>query len=597
MPPQKVVLARLLAKRAFDLPVMPAFILAAILSFATPQILAARRERRIDAWKPTHYDVAITLNNQLKLISKARTEVTVVTLKTGVAEIDLDFGELTIDSVTVNKRLSRFTRSAGLLVVKLPRAVNRGTHLVIAVVYHGKPKDGLVMTNDKDGRPSVVGDNWPNRAHHWIPSLDHPSAKATVSFSINAPVDNLVVANGRLASVQTTSGMTRTWNYTEAAPIPPYCMIFAAGRFAKLTADSTITPLSYYVPRSDEPFALRGFAPAGPSLKFFAETIAPYPYEKLALIVGATQFGGMENSSAIVFASTVFNPDPTTSTSPTFKIRDNLVALVAHEIAHQWFGDSVTEETWSDLWLSEGFATYFAGLFIQRTDGESAFRVYMKNAAYACFKYEQQNHRPIHDTETEDLFKLLNPNNYQKGAWVLHMLRSALGDTDFFRGIRAYYRRHERSTATTEDLRTALEQESGKDLKLFFRRWVYESGHPQYEVSWQWQDKTRTLRLELRQRQSGPAFPDTLPIEITSVSGKRQHINITPNSKETIELIPLDETPSSVDVDPNNLVLKEVTVKNSRRLVASTYNHLLDDRDDRLIAGRAPQTYADPKVP
>ncbi|MGH9882386.1 MAG: M1 family metallopeptidase [Pyrinomonadaceae bacterium] len=540
---------------------LSALILAAFFLLTVSWSFAARRERKIESWKPTHYGVAITLDEQLKQIVRARTEITVTTLQNGVSVIDLDFGELTVDSVTVDGRLARFNHSAGLLEVRLPKPVGKGTRLVIAVSYHGKPKDGLVLTNDKDGRPSAVGDNWPNRVHHWIPSLDHPSAKATVTFQITVPAANTVVANGRLNRVQTTSKSARTWIYTEAVPIPPYCMIFAAGQFAKLSpAEPTITPLEYYVQRSDAPLALRGFAPAVPSLKFFSETIAPYPYEKLALIIGATQFGGMENSSAIVFSSTLLNSKPTAPLSSTFGIPGSVVGLEAHEIAHQWFGDSVTGSTWADLWLSEGFATYFAGLFIQRTDGEAAFRVYMKNAADAYLSYAKQKRGPIHDTETEDLFKLLNANNYQKGAWVLHMLRSQLGDQNFFQGIRAYYNTHKDSTATTDDLRAALESASGQDLRQFFSSWIYGAGHPNYEVSWNWNGDKKLLLVRLKQVQPEAMFTNHLALDIVTAKGK-QRLVLTPNAKEHIEEIPLEGAPSSIEVDPENAVLKEIAVR------------------------------------
>src|SRR5215213_586848 len=166
---------------------------------------------------------------------------------------------------------------------------------------------------------------------------------------------------------------------------------------------------------------MKGFSPTIPSLEFFTETVAPYPYEKLAMIVGATRFGGMENSSAIVFTSTLFSRNSPVGMSKTYGVPSNNVTLIAHEIAHQWFGDSVTESTWSDLWLSEGFATYFAGLFVQRFEGEEAFQKYMEKAARNVFEYEKKSRTPIFDRDTENLMELLNENNYQKGAWVLHM--------------------------------------------------------------------------------------------------------------------------------------------------------------------------------
>jgi aminopeptidase N len=532
--------------------------LIALLTLCFAPAFAARTERLIDGWKPTHYLVALTFNKDLTEITSARAEITILCLKDSLSQIDLDFGELPIDSVTVNNRSAPYNRSVGLISIKLSQRVRQGRNLTVAVSYHGKPKDGLVLSLDKAGKPSAVGDNWPNRSHHWFPCLDHPSAKATVTFSVTAPAPDLVVANGKLDRVEHSSNTTRTWTYTESVPIPPYCMIIAVGGFALVEPPAETTLLAYYVPQSDRAYAMQGFAPANPSLKFFSQTVAPYPYEKLALIIGATRFGGMENSSVIVFSSTLFSArvEPL---SNVFKIREGLRDVIAHEIAHQWFGDSVTAATWSDLWLSEGFADYFAGLFIQRYEGEADFQRYMKNEADAYFNYEKNTRTPIHDTNTEDLFKLLNANNYQKGAWVLHMLRAELGDAQFFSGIRIYYEAHKNATATSEDLRAAFEQASGQDLKDFFARWVYGAGHPSYELSWQWNQKTNKLRMILKQLQPEPAFPNAVPIDILTANGKRRFI-LKPTGRQTVDEAKLDAAPTGINIDPDNTILKDARI-------------------------------------
>src|SRR5947209_1385485 len=436
--------------------------------------LAERHERVVDSWRPINYNIALTLNDQLTEITSARAEISIQVLKGALTILDLDFGEMPVDSVTVNNASAHFNQSNGRLNVELAKPANSNDKLTVVVHYHGRPKDGLVLTNDKAGRPSATGDNWPDRAHNWIPCLDHPSAKATVNFTVTAPARDTVVANGQLTATHNNSDTTRTWTYTEARPIPPYCMIIAVGEYAQSgPQEKTVTPLAYYVPQTERDYAQQGFSAAPFAVSLFSERVAPYPYEKLALIVGATRFGGMENSSAIVFASNLFENRKDSQMSSRFNIRRGLESVTAHEIAHQWFGDSVTESTWADLWLSEGFATYFAGLFIEKYDGEDAFRDYMKRDGDTYFRYERERRAPIHDTETEDLFKLLNPNNYEKGAWVLHGLRGLLGDANFFKGIRAYYLSHESKTASTEDLREAMEKASGMDLKEFFSRWVY----------------------------------------------------------------------------------------------------------------------------
>jgi aminopeptidase N len=531
------------------------------LLFLSSSALAARVERVIDNWRPQHYLVNITLNEQLTEITSASVRIN-LTIAKATREIEVEFGELTVDRVILNGSPTTYLRKDGKLHVDLAQAVGVGEAMVLEVDYHGKPQDGLILTKDKDGNPAAVGDNWPNRVHHWIPTIDHPSAKAPVTFNITVPANQEVVANGKLERVETTATGGRTWTYTESVPIPPYCMIIAVGQFAKVEATArAVTPLSYYVPLSERDLALKGFSPAAPVLDFFTNTVAPYPYEKLGLIVGATRFGGMENSSAIVFTSNLFNraATPAIGMSKRFGVPENNVSLIAHEIAHQWFGDSVTESTWSDLWLSEGFATYFAALFVERFEGEDAFRMSLNNAALAVFAYEKKKLVPIFDRDTENLMELLNANNYQKGAWVLHMLRSQLGDDVFFRGIRDYYTTHKNATASSEDLRAALEKTSGKDLRPFFARWVYDSGHPQYELVWFWLGK-RELRIVLSQRQPGHVFVDPVPVTISTASGKRE-IVLKPTGKLFIERVPLREKPTSIEVDPRNVLLDETTVK------------------------------------
>jgi len=285
--------------------------------------------------------------------------------------------------------------------------------------------------------------------------------------------------------------------------------------------------------------------------------VGAYPYEKLALIVGSTRFGGMENSTAIVFSSTLFDPRANAKLSRTFQIREGIVSLVAHEIAHQWFGDSVTQSTWSDLWLSEGFATYFAALFIRHTDGERAFMDYMAKARQTYLGSAESIKKPLHDKETEDLMRLLNANSYQKGAWVLHMLRAELGDKQFFEGVKSYYETHKNETASSEDLRIALEKTSGKNLKPFFASWVYGAGHPKYTFTWTWNRRTRKIRLNLRQTQEHPAFENDVPIMITTGRGG-QHVILKPTGKQTIRELRLNGAPTLVELDPENQILREI---------------------------------------
>lgn len=541
------------------------FVITLLLLATLTWALAERRERAVDAWRPIHFDVSLKFDDQLTEVVQAETKINIQVMKAPLTVIDLDFGQMVIDAVKVMDAPARFERAIGQLKVELPRPVNPGSVLTITVSYHGRPADGLILMTDKAGNPSATGDNWPNRVHHWIPCLDHPSAKATVNFNVTAPARDLVVANGQLTATRVNPDTTRTWTYREAHPIPPYCMVIAVGEYAESRPQpNTVPPLSYYVPQTDRDLAVRGFSAAPHAMRFFSERIAPFPYEKLALIVGATRFGGMENSSAIVFSSVLFNaPVDSQPLSPRFNIRRGLMEVTAHELAHQWFGDAVSIKTWSDLWLSEGFADYFAGLFIEQYDGKDAFREYMRLAAEKYFNYARGRRAPIYDAETEDLMKLLNPNNYEKGAWVLHMLRGMLGERAFYKGIRDFYLSHEHKTASTEDLRAAMERASGMNLKEFFARWVYMSGHPHYEASWSWRrgrGARGTLELHLRETQHDAPFLTPLPVDILTNTGTRRII-FRPSDRATSLFIPLSRKPLDVRFDPEQTVLKELVVR------------------------------------
>ena len=518
---------------------------------------AQRKERLIESWYPTHFNVAVIFDRSVSQLAAAVTAIDVTSRKDGLAMVDLDFGTLPVSDVTVDGRPVKFTQHDEKLDVYLAAPARLNQKLVISVSYAGVPKDGLIFSKDKDGFPSAIGDNWADRVHHWIPCLDHPSAKASVAFSVTAPSEYQTVANGIQLSKKANPDSTTTWVFSEARPVSPYNMVVAVGRFAsKRLKSASPVPINYYVPQSDGRFADRGFAPAAPSVLTFSNLIAPYPYKKLALIVGATRFGGMENANTIVFPPTYFqNFDTATKRSKRFGIPNSVVEVDAHEIAHQWFGDTVTQSTWSDLWLSEGFATYFAGLFLERQEGLARFKEYMRGNAQTDLNYEKSRRTPIHDTESEKLFDLLNPNNYEKGAWVLHMMRRMLGDRAFFAGLKTYYHRHKDGVATSEDLRLAMEKSSGRDLRNFFDRWIYKAGHPVYQIRWRSVAKG-TVELTLRQTQSDGAFVQPVTVEIRTTTAKRR-VRIMPESKET-SLTIKSANPLAIVVDPDEAILKEV---------------------------------------
>lgn len=291
--------------------------------------------------------------------------------------------------------------------------------------------------------------------------------------------------------------MTSIWE--TGVPISPYNMVIGATEFVVETvgtaacgrapvaarADGCID-VSYWVFAPDVENAARKFARADEMVDFFSRTIGPFPFEKMANVQSATRFGGMENASAIFYSEQGVASDPDDG-------------VVSHEIAHQWFGDAVTEASWSHLWLSEGFATYFGALFFEQAEGVDDFQSRMEEDRQIYIRSDVTAQPVVR--EEENLFDLVNRNNYEKGGWVLHMLRARLGDEVFFRGIREYYRRYLHQAVLTEDFQAAMEEASGQDLDRFFRQWLLEPGYPVLEISHEWDEAGRQIVLTVEQVQ------------------------------------------------------------------------------------------------
>jgi len=280
---------------------------------------------------------------------------------------------------------------------------------------------------------------------------------------------------------------------------------------------------------------------------FFDSLVGPFPYEKLALVQSTTRYGGMENASAIFF---------------TERLGDGQRGdgLVVHEIAHQWFGDAVTERGWAHLWLSEGFATYFASLFFEFVDGEAAARRSLAESEDRLMDSFEDAQRPIIEQEPADLFQLLNANNYQKGAWVLHMLRKLIGDDAFFDGVRRYYAEFVHGTALSSDFQRVMERSSGKDLGWFFEQWLRRPGYPEVEVRAVWDNAARALELGIKQSQPWPAFRFPLRIDVEG-HGFSLTRTFWVEELESRFAWSLPGRPDAVIVDPENGLLGPTKVE------------------------------------
>ncbi len=485
-----------------------------------------------------------------------RANAVVTVTKTGNDDqLDLDLLDLKVDKVSVDGRAVRFTQTPTELEVPLPRKAGRAPTYAVSIDYGGEVTDGLIARSDSAGRWTYFGDNWPNRARHWIPSIDHPSDKATVTWHVMAPIGRTVVANGKLMSTQSvldTYGRERMeWTWRESRRIPVYLMVIGAGPLAEFDLGDTdcglaelqrCVPQYVYTAPEQRDFLPGPFARAGEIVQFYSGIVGPFPYEKLAHVQSATRFGGMENASAIFYADGAIRRHTMTDD------------LIAHESAHQWFGDAVTERDWPHLWLSEGFATYFAALWDRAAHGDSAFKARMADIRRQVIDDSVVvPNRPVIDTTETNLLALLNHNSYEKGAFVLHMLRQQVGERAFFDAIRQYYARHKNATATTDDLRAEMEAASKQSLGWFFDQWLRRPGYPEITATWSYDSSARAVVVGVTQSNRFGTFQLPLTIAVVDSAGVQHRVTtrLSPEYSSPQVRIPVPTAPVQVLLDPN----------------------------------------------
>jgi aminopeptidase N len=376
--------------------------------------------------------------------------------------------------------------------------------LTFVISYKGIPADGLIYSKNKYDHRTIFGDNWPDRARNWLPCVDHPSDKATVDFEITAPDHYQVVANGIKVNETDLPDHFRYTHWKEETPLPPKVMTIGVADFAvDLSGYADGIPVYSWVYPEDKEKGFYDYAQATDILPFYMSKIGPYSYKKLANVQSKTIFGGMENADCIFYAE-----NSITGTRRSER-------LLAHEIAHQWFGDAVTETDYSHLWLSEGFATYLSALYLESKYGPDTLLSMLRTDRDEVIDFSKVYLSPVVDT-TKDYMKLLNAYSYQKGGWILHMLNNQLGDSAFWKGIRRYYARFKGANASTQDLESVMESASGRDLKDFFRQWLFTAGQPKLHLTWKYDEKTKLIHLTITQLQDKPFI---FPLDI-GIAGK-----------------------------------------------------------------------------
>lgn len=498
-----------------------------------------------------HYKFSIDLNDNNDTIY-GKADILGIRLQPG-NEISFDLvqampGQKGMKVSNVSGEGSSFKQQNNKLIISFqyPALVNDSFR--VKIDYYGVPSDGLIISKNKYGDRTFFADNWPDRAHNWIPCVDDPADKASFEFWVTAPSGYKVISNGVLTEEIITGENKLLTIWKEDVPLSTKVMVIGVAKFAiKTFADSPVgLPVSAWVYPQDSIKGFRNYSVAPAIVKFLSDYIGPFPYKKLANVQSTTRFGGMENASAIFY-----NEE---SASTNRSVED----LLTHEIAHQWFGDMATEKSFAHLWLSEGFATYFTDLYLESKYGTDSLNKRMQNEREEVIDFVKTSRKPVVDS-VSPYMQLLNPNSYQKGGWVLHMLRRQLGDPVFHQSIRTYYDMYKGKNATTEDLRAVFEKISGKNLDTFFRQWLYTAGMPKLNITWKNISKNKKVAITIEQLQETPF---QFPLEILLITGLRNNAEekLLITKKTETFYFPLKRPMLRLDIDFRTSLLYEGTV-------------------------------------
>jgi len=453
---------------------------------------------------------------------------------------------MVIDSAGFSESGIKWTHRENKLRITPERTMSAGFPGILRVKYHGIPADGLIISENKYGNRSFFSDHWPDRASNYIPCIDHPYDKATVDFIIIAPDHYEVVASGYLAEESHLRKNFKLTHWKEDVPLATKVMAFGAAEFDfRLEGTPENIPVWTYVYKENRNEGYNDYAAAIKPVSFFSWLIGPYPYEKLANVQSKTIFGGLENAGSVFYGEN----------SVTGKGKAE--GLFAHEIAHQWFGNSVTESDWHHVWLSEGFATYLTSVYLEKNYGRERLSEEMKTDRDQVIRYYVKSPHPVIDTAITDLMRLLNPNSYQKGAWVLHMLRNELGDEIFWKGMRSFYEKNRNKNAFTSDFENMMEEASGKDLGDFFHQWLYVAGQPDLKITSTSADRKGNAEIIIEQKQKF-LYKFSLEMLINSQEGTyRKNVEVSERiTKLTVKTGQLVEVIPDPDV---NLLFRQIS--------------------------------------
>ncbi|MEE2780698.1 MAG: M1 family aminopeptidase [Planctomycetota bacterium] len=417
-----------------------------------------------------------------------------------LSELTLGAVDLNIQSVEANVPLADHEMTTDGLEIAFDPPVEPGKRVELRIAYSAEPRRGLYFRTPELGFRNEDTHIWtqgePHESRHWFPSIDYPNERFTSEIICHLPEEFTILSNGRLLEeVREANGMKRA-HYLQDKPHVAYLIALVAGKFSKLEGRYKDIPLRFFTPQSRAPYAANGFRDTADVLQFLEEELGvPYPWAKYdQVVVEDYHIGGMENTSLTVLNPIAVFPNESEN------LRD-LYGLIAHELVHQWFGDLVTCKDWSELYLNEGFAVYYSYLYDGYKNGNDALLHDVYNDRKGIL-YNKDEKRAITHRQYNHAWDQFDQRAYAKGGWILHMLRTQLGEDLFRRAVTPYLNKNALRSVDTHDLQQAFEEVSGLSLLPFFDQWVHHGGHPDLKVTYDWLPGEKLAKVSVQQRQA-----------------------------------------------------------------------------------------------
>ncbi len=522
-------------------------------------------------WNLSHVKIDLDLDFKKQSIA-GRCILTLEAVRASDSLI-LDSFELDVRSVKVGRTEARFKNDGKRLRIALPKRCRRGQSITVSVDYSTTPRRGFYFVAPDSDYPDKRVHAWSqgqdDDSPFWFPCIDRPSMKATSEVIVRIPKTFKALSNGTLVSDSVKKGARQVhWRFD--TPHSCYLITLVAGEFVVKKAKHPKVKVSYWLPPNKTADGLRTLERTPEMIDLFSDLFGvDYPYKKYAQVfVSDFIFGGMENTTATTLTDGIL-------VDKRASLDFDIDRLIAHELAHQWFGDLITCRDWGQGWLNEGFATYCEYLWREHASGVDDAFIELDDWASAYFDEDSRRYRRTIATNLYDApLDVFDCHLYQKGGRVLHMLRAYLGDADFFAALKHYLEKHRFGAVETSDLSRAIEESTGRSIDWFFDQWVVKgAGHPELAVRIRWLSETSCAEITIEQTQTRDATstststststPTTplfrLPMNVRFRLGQKNHdVSVEVSEERRVFVLPLSREPSQIILDPGKPTLAAV---------------------------------------